>query len=143
MSSIKTTQIDGDVSVGRNVAIGGKADIAGSVSIGHNLKVEGWLEAPNVKDTNKGIFTSLDKLVAAYPTPHDGWMAGVGTSSPFTAYVGDGGAWVATGGTITVNVDLDEYATTQALSDLENEVNEAVASVDDIVNCTSLASGTL
>ena len=143
MSSIKTTQIDGDVSVGRNVAIGGKADIAGSVSIGHNLKVEGWLEAPNVKDTNKGIFTSLDKLVAAYPTPHDGWMAGVGTSSPFTAYVGDGGAWVATGGTITVNVDLDEYATTQALSDLENEVNEAVASVDDIVKCTSLASGTL
>lgn len=143
MSSIKTTQIDGDVSVGRNVAIGGKARIAGSAIIGHNLKVEGWLEAPNVKDTNKGIFTSLDKLVAAYPTPHDGWMAGVGTSSPFTAYVGDGGAWVATGGTITVNVDLDEYATTQALSDLEDEVNEAVASVDDIVKCSSLASGTL
>ena len=44
MSSIKTTQIDGDVSVGRNVAIGGKADIAGSAHIGHNLKVDGWLE---------------------------------------------------------------------------------------------------
>ena len=59
MSSIKTTQIDGDVSVGRNVAIGGKADIAGSVHVGHNLKVDGWLEAPNSKGANKGIFLTV------------------------------------------------------------------------------------
>ena len=59
MSSIKTTQIDGDVSVGRNVMIGGKADIAGSVSVGHNLKVDGWLEAPNIKGANKGIFLTV------------------------------------------------------------------------------------
>ncbi len=62
MSSIKTTQIDGDVGIGRNVAIGGKADIAGSVSIGHNLKVGGWLDAPNIKGTNKGVFLTVQSL---------------------------------------------------------------------------------
>lgn len=49
MSSIKTTQIDGDVSVGRNVAMGGDAEIAGDVEIGHDLKVNGWLEAKNIR----------------------------------------------------------------------------------------------
>ena len=24
--------------------------------MGHNLRVEGWLEARNIKDTNKGVF---------------------------------------------------------------------------------------
>ena len=53
MGTIKTTQIDGDVAVGRNVTMGGKAVIAGTVVVGHNLKVMGWLEAPNVKGVNK------------------------------------------------------------------------------------------
>lgn len=107
MSSIKTTQIDGDVSVGRNVAIGGKADISGSVSIGHNLKVEGWLEAPNIKGANKGIFLTVQELREAYPNPHDGWLAGVGASTPFAAYIGKGGDWVSSGGSIEVSVDYE------------------------------------
>ena len=107
MSSIKTTQIDGDVSVGRNVAIGGKADISGSVSIGHNLKIEGWLEAPNIKGANKGIFLTVQELREAYPNPHDGWLAGVGASTPFAAYIGKGGDWVASGGSIEVSVDYE------------------------------------
>ena len=48
MESIRTTQIDGDVSVGRNVAMGGDVTVAGDVVVGHNLKVDGWLEAENV-----------------------------------------------------------------------------------------------
>ena len=94
MSSIKTTQIDGDVSVGRNVSLGGKAEVAGSAHIGHNLKVDGWLEAPNIKGANKGVFLTVQALREAYPNPHDGWMAGVGASTPFTAYIGNGGDWV-------------------------------------------------
>ena len=61
MSSIKTTQIDGDVSVGRNVAIGGKADIAGSVHVGHNLKVDGWLEAPNINNNKTTISDTIPR----------------------------------------------------------------------------------
>ena len=127
MSSIKTTQIDGDVSVGRNVAIGGKADIAGSVSIGHNLKVDGWLEAPNIKGANKGIFLTVQELREAYPVPHDGWMAGVGASTPFTAYVGKGGDWVATGGTIEVTVDMSQY--TEGVAQLQEDIDEVAERV--------------
>ena len=127
MSSIKTTQIDGDVSVGRNVAIGGKANIAGSVSIGHNLKVDGWLEAPNIKGANKGIFLTVQELREAYPVPHDGWMAGVGASTPFTTYVGKGGDWVATGGTIEVTVDMSQY--TEGVAQLQEDIDEVAARV--------------
>ena len=133
MSSIKTTQIDGDVSVGRNVAIGGKADIAGSVSIGHNLKVDGWLEAPNIKGANKGIFLTVQELREAYPVPHDGWMAGVGASTPFTAYVGKGGDWVPTGGTIEVTVDMTEEIE-QARDDALSRIGTAGSEAESNVN---------
>lgn len=56
MSSIPTKQIDGDVAVGRNVSAGGNAVVRGCVTIGHNLKVEGWLHAPNIKGACKGYF---------------------------------------------------------------------------------------
>ena len=109
MIGIKTTQIDGDVSVGRNVALGGKARVAGSATIGHNLKVEGWLEAPNIKDiNNKGLFASSSALGAAYPTPRVGWWAMVGDSSPFAIYrCNSAGTWTATGGTASVSLTID------------------------------------
>ena len=138
MSSIKTTQIDGDVSVGRNVMIGGKADIAGSVSVGHNLKVDGWLEAPNIKGANKGIFLTVQELREAYPVPHDGWMAGVGASTPFTAYVGKGGYWVATGGTIEVTVDMSQY--TEGVAQLQEDIDEVATRVQTAE--TNIASHT-
>ena len=146
MSSIKTTQIDGDVSVGRNVSLGGKAEIAGSAHIGHNLKVDGWLEAPNIKGANKGIFLTVQELREAYPVPHDGWMAGVGASTPFTAYVGKGGDWVATGGTIEVTVDMTEeieQARDDALNQIGTAKSEALEEIDDatqvLVKFTSIS----
>ena len=132
MSSINTTQIDGDVSVGRNVAMGGKAEIAGSAHIGHNLKVDGWLEAPNIKGANKGIFLTVQDLREAYPNPHDGWMAGVGASTPFDAYIGSGGDWVATGGTIEVTVDMSEY--TEGVADLQEDIDEVAADLRELTS---------
>lgn len=96
-SSIPIKQIDGDVAVGRDVSIGGKGVIRGSVKVGHNLQVEGWLDAKNIKGPSKGLFKTVEKLRAAYPTPHDGWWALVGDTLPASIYVGDGGEWVATG----------------------------------------------
>lgn len=138
MSSIKTTQIDGDVSVGRNVTMGGKAEIAGSVSIGHNLKVDGWLEAPNIKGVNKGVFLTVKELREAYPNPHDGWFAGVGSSTPFAAYVGKGGDWVATGGTVEVTVDMTQY--TEGVQQLQEDI-EAVKE-DVRTNATNITNHT-
>jgi len=109
MSSIPTKQIDGDVAVGRNVSAGGDANIQGNVRVGHDLKVEGWLEAKNIKGVNKGLFATAAALREAYPQPHDGWFAGVSASDAditalgltvqqgkalFRMYVGSGGDWV-------------------------------------------------
>lgn len=146
MSSIKTTQIDGDVSVGRNVAIGGKARVAGSATIGHNLKVEGWLDANNIKGANKGVFLTVQALREAYPNPHDGWFAGVGSSTPFTAYIGSGGDWVATGGTLEINVDMTTYdeeveQLSGDLDDIKDDIEALQGDVQDINDKMGVADG--
>ena len=112
MSSIPTKQIDGDVSVGRNVNVGGKANIKGSVSVGHNLKVEGWLDAKNIKGANKGVFTDITKLRETYPdgTLPDGSWAIVGGTLPGELWYVNGGAWVDSGKTAgSVTVDVEQY----------------------------------
>lgn len=101
MSSIPTKQIDGDVAVGRDVNIGGKTTIRGSVKVGHNLTIEGWLEAKNIKGPNKGLFKTAAQLREAYPNPHKGWWALVTIEGSVASdhlgqlYVVDGGTWVA------------------------------------------------
>ena len=95
MSSIPTKQIDGDVAVGRNVTVGGKATIRGSATIGHDLKVSGWLDAPNIKGPNKGLYKTATQLREAHPNPHEGWWALVGDTLPAQVYMAIGGAWVA------------------------------------------------
>lgn len=131
MSSIKTTQIDGDVSVGRNVSIGGNTTIQGNGYIKGGFKVDGWLEAKNIKGANKGIFTTVEKLREAYPLPHDGWWAIVGRSLPSPIYVADGGAWVATGesgGNPTV--DSEQYNSN--ISELQGDLNATKTDVKGI-----------
>lgn len=43
MSSIKSTQIDGDVSVSRNAAVGGDVTVQGKIHLKGNVKIEGGL----------------------------------------------------------------------------------------------------
>lgn len=147
MSSVPTKQIDGDVAVGRNVSIGGKATVRGSATIGHNLKVEGWLDAPNVKGPNKGLFKTGSQLREAYPTPHEGWWALVGNTLPAQVYMADGGAWVAqtnADGTPKLagnpTVDSSEYmdAVEQVTGDLKAVKEEVDQNKEDI---RSLRSG--
>ena len=151
MSSIKTTQIDGDVSVGRNVAMGGKMEVAGNLTVGHTLLVKGWLDAPNIKGANKGVFITLDELEEAYPEPHAGWYAGVGTSSPFDLYVGRDGGWSSTGGTMTIDTDLTifenilgEVLSNRSLSGfvVKQSIND-LPSVPDIPSLGYLVAGHL
>lgn len=124
MSAVKTTQLDGDVSVGRNVAIGGRASVAGNVTISHNLKIEGYLEADNIKDTNKGVFATETALETAYPSPKVGWWALVGDESPFTLYRCEtAGTWteVTEGDGVDINVDLTSIE--GAIDDLGDEID--------------------
>ena len=128
MSSIKTTQIDGDVSIGRNVAIGGGTIIQGDAHIKGGVKVDGWLEAKNIKATNKGLFTTVEKLREAYPLPHEGWWAIVGNTLPGPVYVVDGGKWVPTGemgGSPTI--ESERYAS--SIAELEASMTTAKADI--------------
>ena len=99
MSSIKTTELEGDLSVGRHLGVGGNANVRGNATIKKNLKVEGWLDAKNIKAANRGVFTSVEALRKVFPTPQDGWWALVGSSFPAPVYTAINGSWVETGGT--------------------------------------------
>ena len=94
MSTVPTKRLEGDVAVGRNVSTGGDVNVQGGVRVGHNLRVEGWLDAPNITGINKGLYATEEKLRQAYPRPHDGWCALVGVELPAQLYVGEKGAWV-------------------------------------------------
>lgn len=134
MGSIKTKSVSGDVSVGRNVAVGGRASVSGSFYVGHHLRVDGWLDAPNIKGPNKGVFLSASALKLAYPSPRPGWFAGVGSGTPFAAYVAveaDGVTeWVSTGGEIDLEVDMVQW--NEDLDAIRDSVGGLESSVDDL-----------
>ena len=138
MSSIPTKQIDGDVAVSRDVNIGGKATIRGSAKVGHNLTVDGWLEARNVKWANKGLFTSEEALKKAYPRPEKGWWAIVGNTVPGDIYVAENGKWVATGEQ-GGNPSIDCQPFLEDLSALKDRMDATDAQVESLTESVQKA----
>lgn len=131
MGSIKTTQIDGDISIGRNVALGGSVVAQGHAHIKSGLRVDGWLDAQNIKGANKGLFSSLEELSAALPSPEDGWWAIVGTTLTDPIYVGKGGAWVASGGNGSGQVvDVQRYDSD--IEELQSDIGRIGQDIDGI-----------
>lgn len=143
---VETEEVDAPgkhLVVKSNVTVRGRAKVCGSAIVGGNLKVRGWLDAPNIKGILKGIFTTLADLERTYPYPYDGWLAGIGTSTPYTAYVGHAGKWEATGGTIELNVDMSQIADeieafhdefTDDLSEFEQGINNKMSDFKEKVN---------
>lgn len=128
MSQIKTTELEGDVSVGRHFTAGGNATVRGNATVAKNLKVEGWLDARNIKGPNKGIFLDVTKLREAYPLPHDGWWALVGNTLPAPLYIADGGAWVNTGETAG-NPTIDSQQYNEAVAELDADLKSLATEV--------------
>ncbi|MBD5230815.1 MAG: hypothetical protein HDS66_01490 [Bacteroidales bacterium] len=93
MSQVKGTEIAGDVAVERHIVAGGDAIVRGNARVNKNLRVEGWLEARNIKGSDKGMYESLSALEAHYPNPEDGWWALVGKTFPARVYAAQGGKW--------------------------------------------------
>lgn len=121
--------IAGDVAIGRHVYTGGDANVAGSATIKGNVKVDGWLDAKNIKYANKGLFPTLDKLKEAYPEPKRGWYALVGETIPALIYIVVDGEWVNSDKMSNdLNVDLTDYVTTGKLS----AVLQGYATKDDV-----------
>ena len=94
MTVIPTKNFIGDVAVSRNVTTGGKLNVRGSATVDHNLRVKGWLEAPNIKAAHKGLFLNIEKLNEAYPQPEVGWWALIGDTVPAQVCIADGGVWL-------------------------------------------------
>ncbi|MCM1222444.1 MAG: hypothetical protein NC548_49050, partial [Lachnospiraceae bacterium] len=80
-----------------HVAAGGNATVRGNATIGKNLRVEGWLDARNIKGPSKGVYGTEAKLREAYPRPQAGWWALVGDSLPAELYLSIDGKWEGTG----------------------------------------------
>lgn len=142
MSQIKNTEIEGSVAIGRHATVGGDASVRGSAKIHRNLRVCGWLDAPNIKGADKGMFLTVEALEEAYPHPEPGWKALVGDSLPAPLYVSDGKGWNATGksaGNPTIDSQAYESAVKELrglLEDLEREM----AAVEESANAASLTA---
>ena len=99
MGGYRGTQIDGDVTIGHNAHIGGKVEVAGGISVQRDLRVYGWLDAPNIKGPSKGLFKTEAQLLDNYPKPRNGWWALVATPKSSNhlgqLYIAEGGHWVA------------------------------------------------
>ena len=106
------------MSVGRNAAIGGRMTIQGSAHMKSGLKVDGWLEAANIKGAGKGLFATLDELKKAHPTPQKGDWAVIGNAVPGPIYSFDGEKWKATGSTGGgEEIQLNDYLTATEITD--------------------------
>lgn len=161
MSNIPTKRIDGDAAIGRNVTAGGDVDIQGNVRIGHDLKVEGWLEAKNLRGVCKGLYRTEKSLKDTYPAPSAGWWALVGDGLPAQIYVSEGGKWTGLtnadgsaklGGNPTIDTSawLEEYvkelAATQAaarevLDGAQDAARDAADSAHDAADYAAEAKG--
>lgn len=126
MSSVNTTQIDGDVSVGRNISAGGDATIQGGALVKGNLVVEGWLEAPNMKKEALGLFATEEKLKENYPEPRPGQYAYVGKTLPANLYVEENGEWKDTG-TQGGSPELVDYNYAELETKLDKEISDRQA----------------
>ncbi|MCD8292770.1 MAG: hypothetical protein LUC23_03285, partial [Prevotellaceae bacterium] len=79
-------QFDGNVAVAGNAAVGGNLNVNGRTLFKQDLKVEGYLDAKNVRTPNVGLFLDEETLAANHPRPRNGMYALVGDSLPAKLY---------------------------------------------------------
>lgn len=141
---IPTKQITGDVAVSRNVSSGGNMNVQGRMRVGHDLKVEGWLDARNIKGPAKGMFFTIEDAKRIYPQPEPGWWVLVGQGFPAQLwvyeqgeYTGDWRCWDSSVEAPDVKMSLDSLSDDvdklkQLLGEMESElpgIRELIESV--------------
>lgn len=125
MSQIKSYEVSGDVCVSRHATVGGDTTVGGHFRAKRNLKVEGWLDAPNVRHPHKGMFMSGDDLKSAYPHPVNGWWATVGTSLPGKVWIVRNHKWEETSiDGPESRIDISEWAQEILGNALDEKVEE-------------------
>lgn len=144
--NIKTTYIDGDLSIGEDLHIGGNATQHGDSHIKGNVKIEGWLDAPNVKSAYKGFFICEADLEEAYPTPQAGWWAVVGNTIPGPIYISVNGCWkysMAVGGLTGEEIHIAKELGQNDYAISQKAVTDALADKLNVINAESYFEGIL
>lgn len=121
MSELK--EITGDAALSGRATVGKDASVGGTLTVKHDLVVEGYLEAPNIRGAGKGLYLTEDALRAKYPRPQDGWWALVGDTVPAIVYVVEKGEWKSTDK--TGGPTLDSGQLQQAIDKSERAVTTA------------------
>lgn len=138
-------QIRGDLSVCCAATVAGRLTAAHNALVKGNLRVEGWLDAKNLRLPCKGLFADAGSLVRSFPHPMPGWWALVGQGLPAEIYIAVGGRWEdsgATGGDI--NVDLDAYdALIEAVNDRVNDLEAEMLNPEHPVEVRDTAAADL
>lgn len=141
--SYKGTKIDGDLSVGRKLAVGGRSIYQGDGHYKSNLRVDGWLDAKNIKGPCKGLFKDVEKLRNAYPNPRNGWWAIVGNAVPAPIYIAESGQWIAsgdTGGNPSINSDIYDTAIDN-IQDNIDKLSDKIDAIKPVVIVDNLTDG--
>lgn len=105
--SVNVDEFEGDISVKRNINLGGNITAQGNAHIKKNLRVDGYIDCPNFKGPNKGLFNNLDSLKESYPNPIDGWWALVGDTLPAQLFIVVNGEWCDSGVVVGDGLEID------------------------------------
>lgn len=112
------------IQVIKSAKIGQRLDVVGSAAVGGNMKVAGWLDAPNLRGMCVGLFANEDALKSVYPRPRPGMYALIGDTVPAAVWRADKDGWVATGetgGDSTIDFsDFEELKDTVAALEMAN-----------------------
>lgn len=134
----KNLDVERNLTVGNNATIGAKLVVQGNTEIKHNLAVDGWLDAPNIRPAAKGLFTTLASLEESYPSPEDGWWAIVGDTVPGEMYVAKDGKWVDTGEK-SGSIDIDTTSLIDQITAEEQARKSGDATLQDNIDAEATA----
>lgn len=141
MATTKGTSISGSLAVSRDTSIGGRLTARGNATFGRDVYIDGWLNARNIRGAGKGLYETVAKLEAAYPKPHNGWYALVGSTLPADIYVAWGGQWRATGQQ-GGEPALELNKITELYNDLEDEITDRENADNDLKSEISVEAKT-
>lgn len=107
-------------------------DIADSLNYNFNEIASDILNLEKKTDKSKGLFKSEELLNSSYPYPSAGYWALVGINSPFKIYIEENGKWKDSGGTVTLDVPITGYLTSEKLGDLTEILDNSPSSIMDL-----------
>lgn len=120
--------IEGDAVVGHDAVVGGDLKVNGRGHFKGNVRIDGWLDCPNIAGPHKGFFATEDELRAAHPSPQEGWVAVVGDNPPSgKVYRVNKGLWTNTNTDSTGSLDGDVNAYSKQVGALASDLQELSA----------------